>query len=1427
MSTAKHYLKLTKGAIEANDPELALEYVEDVLEADQGNYLAYIFRGKAHQLLKQLDKANEAFAKATSIEPDNALGWKGYFQVVKSQDNYKLFFQVLAQFLRVQMQLGQSLVETLDDAMNYLKVHKLHENPELYELYLKSIIPGSELHDILSGSGTSYFGTAEENLQKLIDLLLKQIRDTATKAVAKERMKLPKQLNFEQQKKLNQLIWPIYENNSLSDYFDQFLNICNDDDTRIKYQELYLMYKHEMLQISPVKQSLLKEVKSMCDDLVLLKVPSLFVWMLYFDLMDFSNFYQLQKDHIVFVIKHFQNEGLAVLLYGFIQSEISPFDAADIFQDLNPKSVTATKNTSDDDIEDKSADLGGDDHEYDEDDELLKNVEVENNEEALIITDTLSPDQVLTFMKEGFERCSESVFANRIVINYYIHLREYVEASDRCRNGIKMLADLQRSIGADLSNSREDIICSLAVVYTYYEVPKNFGRALELYERILQNNRLNKRARIGKGLILMEKGDLTNAHILLKEVTTEFPEDPDALMEYGWCSVQLQDHELGRECLSKALQFIKSHDLQSAELRAKINWRLSKSHLMMDTNNIEIPYELLIKSLKEFKNFAPSYTSLGVIYLDNFHDKARAQKCFYKAFELDVAEVISARYLVEDLASKNEWEVAEILCSRIVETERSRRSLKKEADNSWPYRVLGCSALNKQDDAKAIEWFQTALRMAAMDFECWVGLGEAYYNCGRLDAAQKVFQRALTLKEDDWTVVYMLGKVLCDLKEFDEGISKLQNALALKPNEECILNALFQSKINQTKKLMDGGFFGRVLVATNEAIDLILQCSKINIKSQSLWLSLHRCLKIYLKIQQDLKNYPFPAISKIIQSFEQVGSYNDPFLDELSDTDKNLNFSRAVSAYESGRYIESICCIIILTFKISIHLLPNQGRYIRSINYYNLGLAYYESFICDTAEEHLEFRNSAVMCFKRAIQLEGRNSNFWVALGNTYSTYNPQISQHCFIKAISLESRDGDIWNNLAALYLKYGDTELAQEAYLRSQSVSPEQSQAWLGHALTAKANNNLDKSFNLFTHAFTLSNGRSPLAQLLYALSIINKRIGTGSDPRDIETAQEFSIANFAIQSYLRFYPNDLLGLKIALTISERCKSFEVCCQVGEKLCSLLEQQYEETESEKVLKDFINAKCQLARIYLATERYDRSIEEASMVLDLLSEEGNNEDDIDILNKLSAQVTIGLAYFFLKDLNKSIDQLKVILGSHNNSKTLITLTAQILNAFNTEETKQAALDQLFSFIEDNGSSLIIVLTLGAIALKDELVDILPAVRDELNNLPLVEIVNDSFRAVPKLLRQINQLLEPSSSISGSGKIWERSAILFPQDYSIWAHINNQMALSIAHLNDTKLNSSQMSNAYIMNGTFRDVQRGIILSPANSNGWTQLKKFIE
>lgn len=1415
---SKYLLKQAKSAIELNDPETALEYANDALDEDSSSYLAIIFQGKAYQLMGNLDRAMDSFTKATELDPHNLLGWKGSFQIVKAGGDYELFFHILTGYLTELKAQNQSLVDALNETHNFLMAHKYSTNTVLYETYLRSVIPGSALYELAgdavvwipSGADVAVEPTANTNnagvraLCQLIDLTINNHAELARKLTANERLKLPKQLLPQHKLRLNSLTWPVYKDSPVPQYFNQLLDICNDNNLRHQYHEKFLRFKHQCLELSPQKNDLLVEVRQMCDDLVTIGTPSLFVWSLYLDLCDVPSLNDIPRHVVVFIVNHFHDHGLGILLYGFLHSEISPF-GRDILAEVRKTIVEQNDDENDDD-------------EVEEDEEIGKQEEHH-----------VTPDHVLALINHGFSRCSDSVIANRIVINYFIHLREYLEASDRCRNAIRLLADVHRSIGADFVHSREDIICSLAVVYTYHEAPKNFGRALELYDRILTTNGANKRARIGKGLILIEKHQLTTAHEILALVVAEFPHDVDAIMEMGWCEFLLNRYDTGRKYLNDALGLITGSGLKSGELRAIVHWRLAKGDVSQaeelaespETSNevsdkssslISSAYSHLVHALKQSKNHAPSYTLLGTIYHEHYHDRARAQKCFYRAFELDIGQVSAARALVHHLTDRNEWSVAEILCEKLVTSDRGRRALRHEPDPAWAYRVLGCGALNRQDDAKAVEWFQTALRMASMDVACWTGLGEAYYNCGRLEAAQRVFHRVMEMSDDiQWPLLYLCGKVSCDLQEFDVGIEYLEKARQIRP-EECIITGLIQAKCNYVAKLIHGGFLGRALSTNREVIDLVAVAADVNIKSQAMWLGLYRSMMVFVQNQGDLPQFPVDILIKVFEKVDETEGEVSLLEGKTSSFDQNITTASAKDCFLKNKAM-AVGYFMVLAARAAVKFTPSHKKTLRASNNYNLGLAYYTVARNGETVPISGALSSAIIAFKAAIALEPKNSSYWVALGNAYSGTTPQIAQHCFIRAMAYESRDGHIWSNLAVLYMKYRDLDLAQQAFLRAQSVAPEQSGPWLGQALVQSARQrsldldlaqpldpNTNPTANLYAHSYILSNGRSPLAQLLYAVSVVHKYTNTNSNANDIDTAQEFSIANYAIQQYVTTSPHHEMGLKLAATISERCRSFDVSEEMGQRLEAIAEAAAENDDSEDISEATIThygeIHALLARVALAQGNYHDAVSHAQTVIDL---------DVGPLSPAttSARVALGLAHYFLGQMDPSVDQLKQVLAARNEAPFIIA-TAQILYGFATNETRAAAVDQLFTEIADNGSNLAVVLVLGAICLAENLDEYFPAVKEELMKLGLTELAKDQG-LVPRMLQEMENGTKDNS-------IWRRAAVMFPHRYQIWHHLNQDCALAVAKLDNSRLNSKQMAELY-EGGNYRQRQRAVLLSP--------------
>lgn len=1381
MSGVKSILKLAKASLEQNDPEAALEHSKEIIKLDPKSYYAFVFQGKAYQLLNDVPKATTSFKRAIELEPDNLLAWKGYFQVAKTSNDYEQFFTVLTALVKIYIEQGVSISELLKDMRSYLDANNVKGNENLYEFYLRSILPGTELGELIGSS----IELPSSTYKKLIDLKQTQVEKEVVARVSKERIKLGRLLNMEQKASLDAIAWSFYSSTDLLKLYDAFLNICDDEELRKTYHEKLLKLKYELLKICPDKEPLIKDIKQLAEDMIFLKTTSLFCWNLYFDWKDDESVFDLNEDLVIEYLQLFQNEGLGLVLFGFVMSDISPYNKDKIIKALSGKEVVPAKK--------------GKDNESPELENMANVIDDKDDDNSQLY---LPQEEVLGVLLDGFGKAKGSVLANRIIVNYYIHLRQYHVASERCREGIKILADLQRSFGVDLKNTKENLLCCLATVYTYYEAPKNYTRAVQLYDKILSTNPDNVKAKVGKGLIYVERGELDEAKVLLEEIVRDYPNNLEAESEYYWCLVKMGRHVEGRDGLHKFLAKITGGDLHSRDVRAIAYWRLAKSY--MDCDDHDESYKCLIESLKNSDLYAPAYTLLGVLLQDYYGDLERGQKCFYKAFDLDSNEITAARYLVEQAVEKNEWEVANVLAKRVVDNESTRRLIMRGdiVDPSWPYRVLGCAALNNQDDAKAVEWFQNALRTNAGDYQCWVGLGEAYFNCGRLDAAAKVFQHALEMREEkEWTVQYMLGVVLFEMKDFNEGLSYLYSALEAKPNEECIISAIYEANIESSRKFLQLGFFGRAINSVLKALTFVKQGVGINSASQKVWKALGDCLRVFVKIRERVSDVPFDLVVGLFDNVD-FGNFEYPLNESISVAD-------ARAKLVEGRDMESLFLLIILASVASLNNLPfKANKVLKATGFYNLGLSLLESF---QEIGNAEFRNLSVYYLKRAIKIEQNNANYWIALGNAYFTTNPQISQHCYIKATTLEVKDAEIWVNLAILYLNFGDTQLSQETFLRAQSVAPQDPQSWLGNAVASEVVGDDEKASSQYIHAFTLSKGRLALALFLYGLSVVNR--SNDCDPKDIETAQEFSISNQAMHQYLKYYPKDEAALGVGLSIAERCKDFETAIDLGTKLCSLYEKLYEETESEVTLLKFANTKSQLARLYLGSGDYEYAIEEAKTALELDPE----------LEKIviSVRLTLGLAYFLTNRFQDAIGELKIVLSEYNDSPRIIALIAQVLYAHNSKESKQAAIDQLFAHIEENGSSLLIVLTLGAISLVEDLPEYLDAVKEDLLGLNLNDIVTDTRREVPRLIDEINERLGKDED-----KIWSRYAYMFPFSYHIWKHINVEMAKLVITSRDEKVTSNEYADAMTRTGKLRDIQRGLMMNPCNTEAIEAMNSCI-
>ena len=83
-------------------------------------------------------------------------------------------------------------------------------------------------------------------------------------------------MTVDQKSKLDSIAWSYYEDGSIIKLFELFLNSCDDDGLRRKYEEKLLKFKYEQLKICPDKQVMYKDIKQQMEDMILVNTQSLF-----------------------------------------------------------------------------------------------------------------------------------------------------------------------------------------------------------------------------------------------------------------------------------------------------------------------------------------------------------------------------------------------------------------------------------------------------------------------------------------------------------------------------------------------------------------------------------------------------------------------------------------------------------------------------------------------------------------------------------------------------------------------------------------------------------------------------------------------------------------------------------------------------------------------------------------------------------------------------------------------------------------------------------------------------------------------------------------------------------------------------------------------------------------------------------------------
>ncbi|KAK0529946.1 Superkiller protein 3 [Tilletia horrida] len=888
------------------------------------------------------------------------------------------------------------------------------------------------------------------------------------------------------------------------------------------------------------------------------------------------------------------------------------------------------------------------------------------------VDDGSEGDDPLTLAIDGLEGSPNSLLAYRIAATLYLLDRDFASTAELALAALNLLASqYERDIALDLPLSRIGLASLLATAYTHLFPPQNHPRALRYADAVLAHDADDLDALLARAYIAQMTGrwaDAKQGFLKVRNLAEALPSSPasaalrtlsissapdlEARAEIAWCDVHLGELQSAADQLRALVGDLDGERSSqvSAEERAKSWWRLGRclwdigGESRADTSQA---FTCFITCLKRSPSFASAYTSLG-LYYDTVLDPPntdRAAKCFQKAFELDARETVAARRLAEGFADDREWDLVDVVARRTVEEgEGASEALQGSASasrrhttqNAWAWKAIGRVELDRAQFEKAIVALQIAIRAESEDANAWHQLGEAYAASGRHVAALKSFDKALELlaaaaerqKEPaeagaGWQTQYSAAHVHRDLGDFSQAISIFEGILLHRPTELAVRVALAETLLFRGRQEYATHHVLRAEHSLHEALEASLRALQDEPHLRSAWkivadatyelsrfgslstdAGLQDCLAALLEMAgADDIDAKLPLVSSVTLQRAQVG------LDSLS--------AEGEGDVGAGLRPESVLLACIYFYKARVLYNAREDELAAGAWGDLAGALYLLTCVRDNsslgAAEGQEQGQRAIVrqaigCLRQAIKLQPRNELYWLALGNLTFDHSAKVAQHCFIKAIELRPKSPIPWSNLGFLYLKHSDVQLANEAFIRAQTLEPDWAQAWVGQAFVAKAHQDEASSRALFEHAVSLSEGSVLEADYGFARAVFAQFAGAGGEWTP-PLAQLYTPA-FALSAYVSHAPLDADALHLGALFAERLGQLPLAIERIQRGAQLLEEEYERTEDGKVAKKYAVAEANLGRIRLGSGDAAGAVQAFETALALLEGAEDDEDE-------------------------------------------------------------------------------------------------------------------------------------------------------------------------------------------------------------------------
>ncbi|KAG6820878.1 hypothetical protein H0H93_010222 [Arthromyces matolae] len=1407
-------MEASREALSLKDYLTSRDAASQVLDYEPDNYNATVFLALSLLELGQLEESEQAYNRATKLNPENPLAWQGLSKYYERTERWKDYADSLVHLIDLHRKLSDSfhvnatvvLFLTFQLRGNVVKCAESWQH--LYDFQrergtrlqvidaMLMLIPPSHIHEMLSmlppPDMTNPASTATFNAQTAIHDSLTHLEttvqyiemeedETLRKEVEKRRTRLGAP-NLEILK--DEVGREIWAESKLPLLYDEIINHPRtSDELRRSTEAKLLRHKQRYLYAIPntpefagEKSKMLEQVDGLIQGAIILKIPDEQAWTMHLESMDCENVSGYDRELVKSYIMMFPSSPISTLLKGYFLYKNIPLSKA---QD-------------------------------DSDNESIKETEKEDPFDTILEAYTIIPS---------------SNIGNRVLSEVCISEHDYQNALKAAESGMELLNRLEKSTGRNLANVRIGYQASQATSLVHLFPPKYHSRALNIIDDVLSESKDNIPCLMGRAFILVQAKKWHEAATSFTRVVELLPANVSdgirAREERAWCCCQIGGIDDGLASLKSIVTQLRDLNENSQDI-ARCLWRIGKCYWNMGDDHREEAYRYFILSLKSDPSYAPAFTSLGMYYAECAYppDPNRASKCFQKAFELDPREAEAARRLAEGFAEDREWDLVEVITRRTIEGEggidAGMGDVRYLPTNAWAWKALGAVELHHRNYLKAVAAFQIALRADSDDPLSWLRLGECYSQAGRHVAAVKALEKAQELDPQDWICHYLIGHVKYQMGHHHEAISAFESILASRPAEVGVLMALGQTYLDKGRIEFEEGFHsrGEQSLLTSVSVGLRLNVTSTGF-GRVIW-------KIVGDALFTLSTRPtYDDESTVRQALQNVLALCPTKDKHLSDVIPATVLSTDASI--TGMQVLEVA-IAVYSYRTTLG--SSEIPKADGSAWFDLGVGLLSWTIKSSGQTTGQPR--VISFLSQALRKDPENGLYWVGLGNAYFTSNARGAQHAYIKAIELDTKNVAAWTSLGLLYLYYNDIELANQALHRAQTLDPDYAMAWIAQALIATQNGHDADAVAILEHAIGLA-PNVPEGDVEYSCrSFRQYRLTSNAVDCPLQTLLP---TFFVLRRYCERRPDDATGLHLYALICEGLGHLETAAAHLALTTAILEASYEISEDPTVERQFSIANTNLGRIRLALRDYKGATQSFESALGLLSED--DEPEMNIL-RAQAHFGCGIANFLQGDIDAALANLELALESAEDNVILrgqvTVLLAQTMWASQNDELRENSKAHLLECIASDPDDLTAVNTLAGLGVLTDDQSLVDAALSELLTLPRERrLQRDPERNVDHMLAHYHLgQQDPKKAVAvaqgalfgepsrSEARAWLATLMLQKENSDAALALLSGLAAdnpTLLRLRAIALSRENSKEA------MRDIQRAVMLAPSDSQCW--------